>query len=158
MPYNIYKESFGNVELQSFKPALKAYNGFVIEVAGCINLQMKYKGMSVNSIFVVIKKGCRQLIGRDIFRKLKFGFDLNKISSNSVSLDIQSELKLLFSDKIGKYNVCKVSLESKPNIKPIFIKPRVVPFAYKEKLESELDRLERDGVIFKVENCDFGSS
>lgn len=157
LPFNLYEEKFGNVELKSFKPALKAYNGFVIEVAGCIDVTVKYKGMSINSVFVVIKKGCRPLIGRDIFRKLRFGIDINTISSSSVSVEMQSNFKSLFSDKLGTYNVSKISLELKSSLKPIFIKPRVVPLAYKEKLESELDRLEKDGVISKVENCEYGS-
>lgn len=157
LPFDIYRQKFGNVVLQSYAPVLKAYNGSVIEVAGSINLNINHKGMSFNSMFVVIKKGCRPLIGRDIFRRLRFEIDMNTISSNSIRDKMRSEFGALFSKKLGMYNVSKVSLRLKSDINPVFVKPRTVPFAYKEKLEVELERLERDGVISKVETCDYGS-
>ena len=40
--------------------------------------------------------------------------------------------------------------------KPIFVKPRRVPYALKDEVERELDKLEKNGVI-KTERSDWAS-
>lgn len=47
-------------------------------------------------------------------------------------------------------NTFTASLHLKPGSRPKFNKARPVPFAIKEAIEHELDRLEGEGVIEKV--------
>ena len=51
----------------------------------------------------------------------------------------------------------KAKLAVKPGAKPIFVRPRAVPFALREPLEKELDRLEEAGVIEKVAHSDWAA-
>ena len=44
----------------------------------------------------------------------------------------------------------KATLQLKPNSKPRFHKARQVPFDLKQAIELELDRLEREGIVRKV--------
>ena len=48
-------------------------------------------------------------------------------------------------------------LKLKENATPQFFKPRPVPFALKEKIAEELKRLERIGVLEKVEFSDWAT-
>ena len=41
-------------------------------------------------------------------------------------------------------------LNVKEDVRPIFVKPRSVPFAIREAIEAELKRLEAEGIIEKV--------
>ena len=45
----------------------------------------------------------------------------------------------------------KPTLSAKPQSTPIFIKARPIPFAMHPKVEKELEKLERDGIISKNE-------
>ena len=45
----------------------------------------------------------------------------------------------------------------KDGAKPIFIKPRWVPYALKEEVKKELDKLEKNGVIVKTDRSDWAS-
>ena len=45
----------------------------------------------------------------------------------------------------------------KDGAKPIFIKPRRIPYALKEEVEKELDKLEKNGVIVKADRSDWAS-
>ena len=45
----------------------------------------------------------------------------------------------------------------KDGAKPIFIKPRRVPYAVKNEVEKELGKLEKNGVIVKTDRSDWAS-
>ena len=51
----------------------------------------------------------------------------------------------------------KATLAVKPGAKPIFVCPCSVPFALREPVERELDRLEAAGVIKKVNHSDWAA-
>ena len=42
----------------------------------------------------------------------------------------------------------------KPKAKPVFFRPRFIPFAIKETVEAELDHLETEGIIEKVDSSE----
>jgi hypothetical protein len=48
----------------------------------------------------------------------------------------------------------KPTLSIKPQSTPIFIKARPIPFAMRPKVEKELEKLERDGILSKIEMSD----
>lgn len=58
---------------------------------------------------------------------------------------------------MGKFKYKKIQLETKNNIKPIFLKPRRVPFALKEKIEAELDNLKKVKGNNKARNNEYGT-
>ena len=51
----------------------------------------------------------------------------------------------------------KATLQLKPNSKPKFHKARPVPFALKQAIELELDRLEREGIVRKVNHSQWAA-
>jgi hypothetical protein len=51
----------------------------------------------------------------------------------------------------------KPTLSIKPQSTSIFIKARPIPFAMRPKVEKELEKLERDGIISKIEMSDWAS-
>ena len=51
----------------------------------------------------------------------------------------------------------KARLTVKPETKPIFFRPRSIPFAIKEAVEKELDQLETEGIIEKVASSEWAA-
>ncbi len=49
------------------------------------------------------------------------------------------------------------NMQVRSGVKPVFCKPRVVPFALKEALGKELDRLEEQGILKRVSHSDWAS-
>ena len=45
----------------------------------------------------------------------------------------------------------------KSEAKPVFYRPRSVPYAIKEAIEKEIERLEKDGIIEKVEHSEWAA-
>ena len=65
--------------------------------------------------------------------------------------------KDLFRNGIGCLTQKIATLSMKPQSTPTFIKARPIPFAMRSKVEKELEKLERDGIILKIEMSDWAS-
>lgn len=53
---------------------------------------------------------------------------------------------------IGTYKYKTVQLKLRENVSPIFCKPRPIPFTFRELVDAELIKLEKQGIITKVES------
>ena len=51
----------------------------------------------------------------------------------------------------------KAVIHMKENVRPKFCRARTVPYALRKKVENELDRLEKENVIQKVEHSDWAT-
>ncbi|KAL1447833.1 hypothetical protein WDU94_013915, partial [Cyamophila willieti] len=63
----------------------------------------------------------------------------------------------VFTDSLGCYNKKKFTLYLKDNVKPIFHRPRQVPFTLRDKVCEALDELVRDQVVEPVESSEWSS-
>jgi hypothetical protein len=63
----------------------------------------------------------------------------------------------LFRNGIGCLAQKKATLSIKPPSTPKFIKSKPIPFAMRPKVEKELEKLERDGIISKIEKSYWAS-
>ena len=108
----------------------------------------------------MVKGNGPSLLGRDWFYQLNL--DIQGLWKTSVvyfqSADgtnqrdrLLSKYDEVFKDKPGEINTFEATLHLKENAVPKFrSKARTVPFALKEAIEQELNRLEQDGIIEKV--------
>lgn len=63
----------------------------------------------------------------------------------------------IFEQKVGCVPDITCSLHLREGAKPVFLRERDVPYALKEKVEKELDSLEADGIISKIDHSDWRS-
>ena len=61
----------------------------------------------------------------------------------------------LFAEGLGTLEPYKVSLQVQQEAKPRFFKPQPVPFAVRDEVGKELDRLEQQGILQTVSNSDW---
>ncbi|GFV58448.1 uncharacterized protein K02A2.6 [Trichonephila clavipes] len=67
------------------------------------------------------------------------------------------EYKDIFDDKLGEINNYEAKLKLRHGVKPIFCRVRTVPFASKGRVENEIDRLEKEGIIEKVDSSEWAT-
>ncbi|GBP84795.1 Uncharacterized protein K02A2.6 [Eumeta japonica] len=79
------------------------------------------------------------------------------IEETSVAKILMNKFPAVFSNKLGKLNKFKVQLQLKPDAKPIFFKPRPVPFALKPKVDEALDKLIETGILKSVNYSDYAT-
>ena len=99
------------------------------------------------------------LLGKNWLRqiKLEWGEILSVSSRDSVSSknqlnDLLSKHSELFTESYEGMKGLEAHITMKGDAKPIFVKARAhrVPYALKEQVEKELDKLEKHGVITKT--------
>ena len=64
--------------------------------------------------------------------------------------DTLAKYEALFEKGYGHMKLYKASIQVREVAQPFFMKARPVPYALKEKVEQELQRLEDEGIIYKV--------
>eukprot|EP00731_Ephydatia_muelleri_P024558 Em0016g829a len=109
---------------------------------------------------IVVSKG-PTLLGRDWLAAL--GMDINSNIHNVHSIHSSSLQTILdkhsplFSEDLGKLKGVTVKLFIDRSVKPAFFKHRPVPFALRQRIEAELDRLEKEGIIEAVRFSDWAA-
>ena len=96
------------------------------------------------------------LMGRDWLGVVKLDWRIiGKISTSEGSLEdriavLQSRYNEVFSETLGTITPYEAKLNVVPGANPKFFKPHPVPYALKQCVNMELDRLESEGVIEKL--------
>jgi hypothetical protein len=157
---------------------LKTYSGEKIIPEGVMNVKVQYNDISANLDLYVVRKEGPPLFGREWLHHFQLNWK-EKISenfqetesSNSKMVKVAEEyeksnpklhnLLVNYKDLFRNGTACLVqknpTLYVKPQSTPIFIKARPIPFAMRPKVEKELEKLERDGIISKIEMSDWAS-
>lgn len=104
----------------------------------------------------VIDNGGPPLIGRNDIKNIKC-FTLFNME-NDVSVDnIIKKYNNVFKNEIGTLNKYEVSLNIKAGAVPKFYKPRSIPLALKEKVETEIDRLVKSNILVPVDYSEWAT-
>lgn len=152
----MFLNHFANTSLETSDVILHSYNGDKLHIIGKINLSFTYNNKSCTISVYVVRNGGPPLLGRDFFSR----FDLQICSLNNCSdfLSVSSsKYPQLFGSKLGCLKGVKVDLALKPDSKPIFFKARPLPFALRESVEKELNRLVGLGVLVPVKYAEYAS-
>ncbi|XP_014204907.1 uncharacterized protein K02A2.6-like [Copidosoma floridanum] len=70
---------------------------------------------------------------------------------------IFDEFKDVFSDTLGCYNKRKFSLQLKEGTMPVFKKPRPIPYALRDKIEQEINRLKKAEILEPVKSSQWAT-
>ena len=152
----IWREKFSDVGLHPSDVKLNTYTGEKLNVLGQAQVRIKYEGQSAEVPVMVIAGGGPALFGRNWLNSIKLNW--GSIKRVTRELDhILSDHKQVFEEGLGTLKGVKANLSVKADSNPKFFKPRPVPFALKDKIGEELDRLEGMGVLEKVEYSEWAA-
>lgn len=142
IPESLYKSLLADVKLNECKKILSNYDESQLKVLGDINVLTEYnEKKNMCSVVVAKRNGDIALMGRDMMKA--FGFFIAEIMAVDQNDKINTLLKKyeeLFDGKLGELKGEIIDLKTKEGVKPIFMKPRPVPFAFKKQVEDEIIR------------------
>ncbi|KAJ0172395.1 hypothetical protein K1T71_001098 [Dendrolimus kikuchii] len=153
----MYNLRFSHKVIKPDNAILRSYSGSRIESLGYIKVDVSLGGVNLKSMpLYIIKGGARPLLGREWMRALKISqIRLNEISEDGYVSQLRSEYPEVFSDKLG---TCKQKIRLQvTDHEPVYVRARPVPLALRGRVEAELDRLQADGTIYRVDYSEYGT-
>ena len=159
----LYSKKFSNYKLLPAHKKFYSYDGSIIEGLGYFVPLVRLNERKRFLKLYVVKKGGPPLLGRSWMKEFGISIQLNKIEieneseKNRLSQQLRNKYHDVFSDKLGLYNKAVLKLELKEGSKPIFIKPYSLAYALKPKVEQELDRLLKLGILKEVKHSEYGT-
>lgn len=157
---NYYIEKFYHKNLKHTNKVFNLYNGDQIVPLGYITCNVIYNNKECELDLYVIKNAVGPpLLGRDFYNL--FCLYISTINFLELPVDINSlvkEFNKVFAPGLGtfKQGCISIKLKSK-NVSPKFFRARPLPFAIKNKVDLELESLEKIGVITPVNYSPWGT-
>lgn len=157
-----YKKYFTNVPLSLTKKRLFSYTGDNIPCLGVVLLPVTYAQQTHSLSVYVVRNAAAEILGRDFISLFKLEllpvrYCKQTNGSSEIVSRLENQYPSIFSDKLGRFNKYKVSLQLKDNSKPVFIRARPIAFALREKIDKEIDRLLSLGVLVPVSHAQYAS-
>lgn len=141
---NTLKQIRRNPQVTNTAVRLINYSGEKIPVVGKCIIKVCHRGISHKLEFVVVESG-QNLLGLDAAIKMQ----LIKRIDNMEKTDITNEYADVF-DGTGCFDRCH-HIKLDENATPVVHPPRRVPFALRDRLKEELDRLVEHNIVEKVD-------
>ncbi|KFD64442.1 hypothetical protein M514_23466 [Trichuris suis] len=124
-----------------------------IRLLGFCDVNVTFK-QNHGTLRLLVSKGNQEsLLGLQWFPTLGLNISgVTQVTEGSAIEDVLREFQDVFSETLGTFTGPKVSLPLDPNVPPKRFKARNVPLAIRSRIEDELDRLLKEGVIEPISN------
>ena len=162
IPSTLYNKLFTGVALKPSELHLSTFTGESLQVLGVMDVTVKYGEKHYSLKLHVVSQGNTALFGRDWLKEIKLDWKeiiwVNSIQPKQLSLSgIKTRYAHLFKDELGKLVNFTAKLHLKETAVPVFMRARSVPYAMRPKIEQELNRLEKEGVLTKSSRSEWGT-
>ena len=151
------------VELKPSKCTLRTYTGEPLQTIGTCDVEIIHKKLQYTLPLLVVQGQGPSLIGRDWLSVIQLdwhnigrgGFKGNVY--NVTVDDILNKYPEVLKEGLGTLKGVKGHLVVDSNAEPVFFKPRTVPYALRDRVNAELDRLYKEGIIEPVSFSDWAA-
>ena len=149
----------GRPKMLKTKKMARSVTRHKINFEGEVTANVTLKGKT-KKLKMYILKNTNNLFGTDWITSFElwdspisdFCQKVENLSAESVKLkeDLKEAFPEVFSDTLGRCTKMEAKFKLKENVTPVFKRKRSVPFASIEKIDRELDRLVKTGILTPV--------
>lgn len=157
LPESLYNSRLSHLPLQPAQLKLSSYSQHVVPVLGCLQAPVQYQGENYSLPLYVTKGDDVALLGRQWLQCIRL--DWRRVCSLKIQTidDLIVEYSDVFAETPGIIKDFKAEVQVNEDTQPVFFRPRPVPYALKDKVAEQLDKLERNGVISKIDRSDWAA-
>ncbi|XP_063365892.1 uncharacterized protein K02A2.6-like [Cydia amplana] len=161
MSYKDFQKLNTGCKIYKSKITMRTYTKEVFVPFGVAYVTCKCKDKIFDGKLYIMKEDLDAIFGRTWIRAINL-FDMDNINQLNLEThpDIEkliSEFPNVFDGTLGCIPNYKGRFTLNENSTPIFVKPRRIPYALKDKVDDEIDRLCKQGVITKIDNSEWGT-
>lgn len=155
-----YESNLQHISLQPTDIILKTYMGEALAPVGVISVAVKLNNHSTRLPLYIVNSDGPPLFGREWLRAIKLNWQDVKTVRHGVTDTIDTVLKRhsqVFGKELGTMKGIEAKITLKPDHTPKFFQPRVIPYAIRPKVETELTRLTELGVISPIQYSEWAT-
>ena len=159
MSQESWEARFAELTLEQPSLCLRTYTAEKMAVLGETSVVVRYgKYKGTHKLYVVEGTG-PTLLGRDWLRSIPLDWaNIKSVSGIDSNVDrLMGKYPEVFQEGLGTLKHFKATLHLLPGTTPRFCRPRPLPFAIREQVEGELDRLVEQGILQKVDYSDWAA-
>nr|XP_023660672.1 uncharacterized protein K02A2.6-like [Paramormyrops kingsleyae] len=146
-------------ELHDCPWTLKTYTGEQLATVGAADVTVTYQDKVKQLPVVVVAGTGPNLLGRGWLKQLELHnvIAINKVQSDLTLQDVLKQHEGVFKEELGTWKGPPAKIYVNEGVAPKFYKPRPVPFAMRKKVEVELERLTKQGIIEPIKFSDWAT-
>ncbi|XP_046373937.2 uncharacterized protein K02A2.6-like [Haliotis rufescens] len=138
---------------------LRSYTGQEVDLNGYTTVEVSYEERSYSLPISIAKGNGSNLLGRTWVQPLNFDLrdvSVNLMKSTDLTLnDVLERHSAVFEEGLGTLKGFQAHIYVDKDATPKFFKPRSVPYALRQKIEVELDRLLSEGIIEPIKHSEW---
>lgn len=172
IPREHFLKFFPNATLAAPDISLRNFDNAAIHVHGTFTCDVKIYGQKKRLKLYVTDKGNNPLFGRDWFRAFKLNWEhihavhvaakINDTAATHQSTQatlsaITQRYSQVFEPGFGNFRNTNAQFFLRDGAQPVFARARNVPYSLRDKVDAELDRLEKEKIITPVTHSDWAS-
>lgn len=146
-------------QIKQTQLTLKSYTGEEISVVGETEVEVRYKRQVKTLPLVIVRGTGPSLLGRGWLEaiKLKWGEIKHMGTERQTLQDVLIKNEEVFKEELGMLKGMKATIRVSAEARPKFYRPRSVPYAMRAKVDEELDRLLKEGIISPVKYSEWAA-
>lgn len=151
-----------NKKILNTNMKLRTYTGEIFKPIGVTYVKCNYNHQTFYGQLYIIDKEVEPILGRSWMKEFNIKLaDMRSIQTCTKAPKLEKLLEeynsTVFDTNLGEIPKVRGHLTLKENTQPIFIKPRRIPYALRAKVDEEIDRLEKQGIITKIDHSEWGT-
>ena len=133
---------------------LQSYSKEVIPVVGSTQTKVVYEGQTALLPLVIVKSEGLTLLGRNWLHHIRLNWNQIHYALRPGLQEVLHKYQSIFQ---GNMKGFEATLEVDPEAIPRFCKARTVPYSMRVKVEDELNRLVKEGILEPVDYSDWAA-
>jgi len=164
IPSATWHSLFPDVTLQPSNAKLTTYGREALTVLGERRVEVAYRNQYFTGTAIVVEGEGRPLFGRNWLKCIKLDWpslfkNIHAVNTTPYAgvADMFAEFPSVFADGLGTVKGFEAEIHLRDGAVPKCCPVRSIPYAIREAVDNELDRLESEGIITPVKSAEWAS-